>query len=166
MAATLGLTNMSKSSPNYSLFPSQNNSEFSHYEQKIHTDGTDQFLGFEEPSYEFMSSADVAEKQESTMISGRNEAKCSKDEIQCSRIGFRTKSEIDILDDGFKWRKYGKKAVKNSPNPRNYYRCTNEGCHVKKRVERDKHDPIYVITTYEGVHNHFCPGTVLYQNYH
>jgi hypothetical protein len=34
------------------------------------------------------------------------------------RIGFRTRSEVEILDDGFKWRKYGKKAVKNSPNPR------------------------------------------------
>ena len=34
------------------------------------------------------------------------------------RIGFRTKSEVEILDDGFKWRKYGKKSVKNSPNPR------------------------------------------------
>lgn len=37
------------------------------------------------------------------------------------RIGFRTRSEVEILDDGFKWRKYGKKAVKNSPNPRYYY---------------------------------------------
>jgi hypothetical protein len=34
------------------------------------------------------------------------------------RIGFRTRSGVEILDDGFKWRKYGKKAVKNSPNPR------------------------------------------------
>lgn len=34
------------------------------------------------------------------------------------RIGFRMKSAVEILDDGFKWRKYGKKLVKNSPNPR------------------------------------------------
>lgn len=34
------------------------------------------------------------------------------------RIAFRTKSELENLDDGFKWRKYGKKTVKNSPNPR------------------------------------------------
>ncbi|KAG1346289.1 putative WRKY transcription factor 50 [Cocos nucifera] len=75
-----------------------------------------------------------------------------------SRIAFRTKSEVEILNDGFKWRKYGKKSVKNSPNPRNYYRCSTEGCPVKKRVERDKEDPSYVITTYEGTHNHMSPG--------
>lgn len=25
------------------------------------------------------------------------------------------------MDDGFKWRKYGRKSVKNSPNPRYIY---------------------------------------------
>ncbi|XP_008808914.2 WRKY transcription factor 71-like [Phoenix dactylifera] len=79
-----------------------------------------------------------------------------------SRVAFRTKSEIDILDDGFKWRKYGKKSVKSSPNPRNYYRCLTEGCAVKKRVERDGEDPSYVITTYEGVHNHHTSPAALY----
>ncbi|XP_006645582.2 probable WRKY transcription factor 24 [Oryza brachyantha] len=76
-----------------------------------------------------------------------------------SRIGFRTRSEeVEVLDDGFKWRKYGKKAVKSSPNPRNYYRCSAAGCGVKKRVERDRDDPRYVVTTYDGVHNHATPG--------
>ncbi|KAG4141608.1 hypothetical protein ERO13_D06G084600v2 [Gossypium hirsutum] len=70
------------------------------------------------------------------------------------RFAFKTKSEVEILDDGYRWRKYGKKWVKNSPNPRNYYRCSIDGCPVKKRVERDKEDPSYVITTYEGIHNH------------
>ncbi|KAJ3695021.1 hypothetical protein LUZ60_000398 [Juncus effusus] len=78
------------------------------------------------------------------------------------RIAFRMISEVEIIDDGFKWRKYGKKSVKNSPNPRNYYRCSTEGCSVKKRVERDKDDASYVITTYEGVHNHVTPGAVYY----
>ncbi|XP_020277099.1 probable WRKY transcription factor 28 isoform X3 [Asparagus officinalis] len=36
------------------------------------------------------------------------------------KVAFKTKSELEILDDGYKWRKYGKKKVKNSPNPRNY----------------------------------------------
>ncbi|KAI3952704.1 hypothetical protein MKX01_013666 [Papaver californicum] len=78
------------------------------------------------------------------------------------RIAFRMKSEVEILDDGFKWRKYGKKAVKDSPNPRNYYRCSSVGCNVKKRVERDGDDSSYVITTYEGVHNHESPSVVYY----
>uniref|UniRef100_A0ACD5TEI5 Uncharacterized protein n=1 Tax=Avena sativa TaxID=4498 RepID=A0ACD5TEI5_AVESA len=78
------------------------------------------------------------------------------------RIAFRTRSEIEILDDGYKWRKYGKKSVKNSPNPRNYFRCSTEGCDVKKRVERDGDDPAYVVTTYDGTHNHVSPSTVYY----
>uniref|UniRef100_A0ACD5VIW3 Uncharacterized protein n=1 Tax=Avena sativa TaxID=4498 RepID=A0ACD5VIW3_AVESA len=78
------------------------------------------------------------------------------------KIAFRTRSAEEVLDDGYKWRKYGKKSVKNSPNPRNYYRCSTEGCSVKKRVERDKDDVNYVVTMYEGVHNHASPGTVYY----
>ncbi|XP_042516318.1 probable WRKY transcription factor 50 [Macadamia integrifolia] len=79
------------------------------------------------------------------------------------RVAFRTKSELEIMDDGFRWRKYGKKKVKSSPNPRNYYRCTNGGCQVKKRVERDSDDSSYVITTYEGIHNHESPCVVYYE---
>ncbi|RLM93721.1 hypothetical protein C2845_PM08G23700 [Panicum miliaceum] len=78
------------------------------------------------------------------------------------RIAFRVRSEEEVLGDGYKWRKYGKKFVKNSPNPRNYYRCSTEGCNVKKRVQRDRDDPSYVVTMYEGVHNHVKPGTIYY----
>ncbi|XP_015934926.1 probable WRKY transcription factor 50 [Arachis duranensis] len=77
-----------------------------------------------------------------------------KKDASRERVAFKTKSEVEILDDGYRWRKYGKKMVKNSPNPRNYYRCTVDGCPVKKRVERDREDPTYVITTYEGNHTH------------
>ncbi|KAI3451068.1 hypothetical protein Pfo_007733 [Paulownia fortunei] len=78
------------------------------------------------------------------------------------RLAFRTKSDLEFMDDGFKWRKYGKKMVKSSPNPRNYFKCSSGGCSVKKRVERDREDPSYVITTYEGVHNHESPTCVVY----
>ncbi|XP_047952737.1 probable WRKY transcription factor 51 [Salvia hispanica] len=70
------------------------------------------------------------------------------------KVAFKTKSEVEVLDDGFKWRKYGKKMVKNSPNPRNYYRCSVEGCPVKKRSNETKRTRLYVVTTYEGIHNH------------
>ncbi|CAI9758273.1 unnamed protein product [Fraxinus pennsylvanica] len=85
----------------------------------------------------------------------------TKDEF---RLAFRTKSKLEIMDDGFKWRKYGKKMVKSSPNPRNYFKCTSEGCSVKKRVERDRDDPNYVVTTYEGIHNHQSPNCIVHYN--
>lgn len=34
------------------------------------------------------------------------------------RFAFQTRSADDILDDGYRWRKYGQKAVKNSLYPR------------------------------------------------
>jgi len=70
------------------------------------------------------------------------------------RFCFQTRSEVDVLDDGYKWRKYGQKVVKNSLHPRSYYRCTHSNCRVKKRVERLSEDCRMVITTYEGRHNH------------
>ncbi|XP_062016626.1 WRKY transcription factor 71-like [Rosa rugosa] len=76
------------------------------------------------------------------------------------RFAFMTKSEVDHLEDGYRWRKYGQKAVKNSPYPRSYYRCTTQKCGVKKRVERSFEDPSTVITTYEGQHNHPIPATL------
>ncbi|KAK3023359.1 hypothetical protein RJ639_043440 [Escallonia herrerae] len=76
------------------------------------------------------------------------------------RYAFVTKSEIDHLEDGYRWRKYGQKAVKDSPFPRSYYRCTSQKCTVKKRIERSFKDPSVVITTYEGQHNHHSPTTL------
>ncbi|KAK1387475.1 WRKY transcription factor [Heracleum sosnowskyi] len=73
------------------------------------------------------------------------------------RFAFMTKTDIDHLDDGYRWRKYGQKAVKNSPFPRSYYRCTSPSCGVLKRVERSSTDPSIVVTTYESNHNHLCP---------
>ncbi|XP_022892370.1 probable WRKY transcription factor 71 [Olea europaea var. sylvestris] len=76
------------------------------------------------------------------------------------RFAFMTKSDVDHLEDGYRWRKYGQKAVKNSPYPRSYYRCTTQKCLVKKRIERSFQDPSIVITTYEGQHNHHVPATL------
>uniref|UniRef100_A0A2N9G264 WRKY domain-containing protein n=1 Tax=Fagus sylvatica TaxID=28930 RepID=A0A2N9G264_FAGSY len=40
------------------------------------------------------------------------------------RFCFKTMSEVDVLDDGYKWRKYGQKVVKNTQHPRFYKCCT------------------------------------------
>ncbi|CAI0378956.1 unnamed protein product [Linum tenue] len=78
--------------------------------------------------------------------------------IREPRVVVQTLSEVDILDDGYRWRKYGQKVVRGNPNPRSYYKCTNVGCPVRKHVERASHDPKAVITTYEGKHNHDVPA--------
>eukprot|EP00253_Pinus_taeda_P026493 PITA_26493 len=68
---------------------------------------------------------------------------------QAVKYAFRTRSETDILDDGYKWRK-------------NYFRCAHSMCDIKKTVERDAHDNGIVITTYLGKHNHGSPYVVYY----
>ncbi|KAF8026298.1 hypothetical protein BT93_F2940 [Corymbia citriodora subsp. variegata] len=77
--------------------------------------------------------------------------------IREPRVVVQTLSEVDILDDGYRWRKYGQKVVRGNPNPRSYYKCTNAGCPVRKHVERASNDLKAVITTYEGKHNHDVP---------
>ncbi|CAH8326990.1 unnamed protein product [Eruca vesicaria subsp. sativa] len=88
----------------------------------------------------------------------KKEKKKAQKRIRQPRFAFMTKSDVDNLEDGYRWRKYGQKAVKNSPFPRSYYRCTNTRCTVKKRVERSSEDPSIVITTYEGQHCHQTTG--------
>ncbi|KAI3720436.1 hypothetical protein L6452_21352 [Arctium lappa] len=74
--------------------------------------------------------------------------------IRKPKYAFQTRSQVDILDDGYRWRKYGQKAVKNNKFPRSYYRCTQQGCNVKKQVQRLSKDEGVVVTTYEGMHTH------------
>ncbi|KAH7314704.1 hypothetical protein KP509_21G017100 [Ceratopteris richardii] len=77
--------------------------------------------------------------------------------IREPRVIVQTTTEIDILDDGYRWRKYGQKVVKGNRFPRSYYKCTNIGCNVRKHVERSSTDPTSVMTAYEGKHNHNVP---------
>ncbi|XP_062206771.1 probable WRKY transcription factor 56 [Phragmites australis] len=87
---------------------------------------------------------------------GGGKGRSGKKKMSRPRFAFQTRSVNDILDDGYRWRKYGQKAVKNSANPRSYYRCTHHTCNVKKQVQRLAKDTSIVVTTYEGVHNHPC----------
>ncbi|RLM98531.1 putative WRKY transcription factor 26 [Panicum miliaceum] len=92
---------------------------------------------------------------------GENEGSSGGKPVREPRLVVQTLSDIDILDDGFRWRKYGQKVVKGNPNPRSYYKCTTPGCPVRKHVERASHDHRAVITTYEGKHNHDVPPYTL-----
>ncbi|GLJ37240.1 hypothetical protein SUGI_0755360 [Cryptomeria japonica] len=72
-----------------------------------------------------------------------------------AKYSLKVKCPGNATGDGYKWRKYGQKSIKNSPYPRSYYRCTNPKCRAKKQVERCVDDPETVTITYEGLHLHF-----------
>ncbi|XP_042427314.1 probable WRKY transcription factor 57 [Zingiber officinale] len=116
--------------------------------EEVSGDATSSVSSDEPPSVSGVELADDTAKNESSK-------KERKQTCRQPRVAFMTKSEIDHLEDGYRWRKYGQKAIKNSPFPRSYYRCTNTKCQVKKRVERSYEDPSIVITTYEGQHCHY-----------
>ncbi|WVZ18182.1 hypothetical protein V8G54_005504 [Vigna mungo] len=90
------------------------------------------------------------EKQVSE-ISSQNQ---SDKEAKHHRYAFQTRSAVDVLDDGYQWRKYGKKIVKNNSFPRSYYKCAHRECNVKKQIQRHSNDEEIVVTTYEGTHTH------------
>ncbi|PAN26334.1 hypothetical protein PAHAL_5G002900 [Panicum hallii] len=71
-----------------------------------------------------------------------------------------------LAEDGYKWRKYGQKSIKNSPNPRSYYRCTNPRCNAKKQVERATDEADTLLVTYEGLHLHYTYSHFLLQHHH
>ncbi|XP_019094606.1 PREDICTED: probable WRKY transcription factor 10 [Camelina sativa] len=78
---------------------------------------------------------------------------------KAQRIILQMESDEDNPEDGFRWRKYGQKVVKGNPNPRSYFKCTVNGCNVKKHVERGADDFKILVTSYDGIHNHPPPPT-------
>ncbi|XP_020230271.1 probable WRKY transcription factor 48 [Cajanus cajan] len=107
---------------------------------------------------ETMNSDKGGENNDQDKIKNQLKPKKRNQKKKESRVAFMTRSEVDHLEDGYRWRKYGQKDLKNSAHPRSYYRCTFPNCGVKKRVERSTEDPSVVMTTYEGTHTH--PSTV------
>jgi hypothetical protein len=77
-----------------------------------------------------------------------------KDQSKDTRLVVETESKSDQIDDGYRWRKYCQKLVKGNPFPRSYYKCTAPDCCVRKHVERSQANQKFIISTYEGRHNH------------
>ncbi|XP_027926010.1 probable WRKY transcription factor 43 [Vigna unguiculata] len=102
------------------------------------------------------SSSLMAQNQEEKGNKEKRKGGRVKKTTRVPRFAFQTRSADDVLDDGYRWRKYGQKSVKNSTYPRSYYRCTHHTCNVKKQVQRLSKDTSIVVTTYEGIHNHPC----------
>ncbi|KAM7468483.1 hypothetical protein LguiB_016045 [Lonicera macranthoides] len=85
-------------------------------------------IGDANPSVSSTSSDDHPEKSTVSECSGEKPLsettssvkKKVQKRMRQPRFAFMTKSEVDHLEDGYRWRKYGQKAVKNSPFPRLY----------------------------------------------
>ena len=73
---------------------------------------------------------------------------------QIRRLIVECTKDIDYMEDGYHWRKYGQKTLKGNPFPRSYYKCIEPNCSVRKQVEQTLGGSI--INIYEGYHNH--PG--------
>ncbi|XAR48197.1 hypothetical protein NMG60_11030937 [Bertholletia excelsa] len=142
---------------NYSvLFPCSSSSVSSshNYNEVFQGDDGNLGLGFAIPEV----NKDVSHESKNFFGSENSDEKAGKKKgekkVKKPRFAFQTRSQVDILDDGYRWRKYGQKAVKNNKFPRSYYRCTHQGCNVKKQVQRLSKDEGVVVTTYEGMHSH------------
>ncbi|XP_023517458.1 probable WRKY transcription factor 7 [Cucurbita pepo subsp. pepo] len=93
------------------------------------------------------------------LVSSSGRCHCSKKRklrvkrvVRMAAISLKT---ADIPADDYSWRKYGQKAIKGSPHPRGYYKCSSmRGCPARKHVERAVDDPAILVVTYEGEHNH------------
>ncbi|OWM89783.1 probable WRKY transcription factor 56 [Punica granatum] len=130
---------------------SSNNTSSAEGASTGHNDFRDKGLAFEAGSE--VGEPKAAGRRKGDHHQGYGKA-ASKGKVRKPRYAFQTRSHVDILDDGYRWRKYGQKAVKNNKFPRSYYRCTFQGCNVKKQVQRLTKDEGVVVTTYEGSHSH------------
>ncbi|MCO5597061.1 hypothetical protein L7F22_051135 [Adiantum nelumboides] len=86
--------------------------------------------------------------------------KLQKRSSQEPKYTIRMESEEKALGDGYRWRKYGQKSIKNSPFPRSYYRCSTGKCNAKKQVEKSQEEEGVFLVTYEGIHLHHKPNMI------
>ncbi|CAL4918205.1 unnamed protein product [Urochloa decumbens] len=67
-------------------------------------------------------------------------------------------SQLVMPEDGYEWKKYGQKFIKNIQKIRSYFRCRNKLCGAKKKVEWHPSDPNRALRiVYDGAHQHGSP---------
>jgi CheY-like chemotaxis protein len=98
-------------------------------------------------------------QKEMTFINADPEAMPPKVETvkKSRRVPKKPRTHMVKHTDGYSWRKYGQKMVKRTNCQRSYYRCSAEGCEVKKTVERKlvaEDLNADVLCTTQGEHNH------------
>ncbi|KAG5250137.1 WRKY transcription factor [Salix suchowensis] len=97
----------------------------------------------------------------------------------CRETSMETHEEVDreeqdtdrggqrlvLPEDGYEWKKYGQKFIKNIGKFRSYFKCQNRNCVAKKRVEWSRPDHLRI--EYKGSHSHVSStqGTNQYNLY-
>ncbi|TVU45827.1 hypothetical protein EJB05_05330, partial [Eragrostis curvula] len=67
-------------------------------------------------------------------------------------------SQLVMPEDGYEWKKYGQKFIKNIQKIRSYFRCRHKSCGAKKKVEWDpSHAGSDMRIVYDGAHQHGDP---------
>ncbi|KAI0498483.1 hypothetical protein KFK09_019371 [Dendrobium nobile] len=61
---------------------------------------------------------------------------------------------VVISEDGYKWKKYGQKYIRSIQKNRSYFKCVNNNCKARKKVEWQPNDPNNIDIAYKGDHNH------------
>ncbi|KAL8138880.1 hypothetical protein V2J09_004881 [Rumex salicifolius] len=91
-------------------------------------------------------------------VQSKSSCRRRKSKQKIVREVHRGVGEDGVAMDKWNWRKYGQKAIKGSPFPRSYYRCSSSGgCHARKHVEQSKDDCHTFIVTYIADHSHLPP---------
>ncbi|GMH13402.1 hypothetical protein Nepgr_015243 [Nepenthes gracilis] len=106
------------------------------------------------------SPSDVIQKQ---LSSPHEKANMQEGDMK-NATSHTTKPPKDIAktpnSDGYSWRKYGQKQVKNSESSRSYYRCTYSDCHAKKKVQHSDVSGCIIGVVYKGHHDHDPPQRI------
>ncbi|CAN7038222.1 unnamed protein product, partial [Brassica rapa subsp. trilocularis] len=102
-----------------------------------------------------LSSRDSSSSSPPPPLPQRSHSKKRKNNNTNSSENWRHDSPDPNYYDGFLWRKYGQKTIKQSKHQRSYYRCSyniDHACGARKHEQKIKDNPPVYRTTYFGHH--------------
>lgn len=103
---------------NYSmLFPCPPSSSYQIPTSGLNDQTSNAFLGLN-PTHHDHEDVKGEEGSVNVIIDQQDVKKKGEKKAKKPKYAFQTRSQVDILDDGYRWRKYGQKAVKNNKFPR------------------------------------------------
>ncbi|XP_040992982.1 probable WRKY transcription factor 43 [Juglans microcarpa x Juglans regia] len=84
--------------------------------------------------------------------------------MQIDQDGYRDQDDQQDIDgrgyrlvlpeDGYEWKKYGQKFIKNVGKVRSYFKCQRSNCGAKKRADWSTSEAGSLRVVYDGLHSH------------